>query len=309
MDLKQDKIVTVEAKPKWEPLTKEERQLFHDQGYVVVKNALNKDRLEEVNKVVDSVYEEEEAAGNLLANDWLHLQGAAVRNKTFTELLETDGTFRWIWGLLGWNIQTHHNHLDVNPPLGDRETKQVWSWHQDGWRQNSDAETLEETHGYYMPRPQFSVKVALVLSDMSVEGRGGTMFIPGSHLNNSLARQDPGGPQPEGAVQLTAEAGDAFLFDRRMWHDRSDNRSEITRKIFFMGFTHRWIRQLDPMPVDKNSDYWKSLTSVQKQLIGDGPNEADFWGIHEAGGINDKIPLRAKLIEHDLLDRSIPWLR
>ena len=72
-----------------------------------------------------------------------------------------------MWGLAGWNIYTHHNHLDVTPPALEPE-KPYWGWHQDGYRQNSDPETLDTG----VPRPMFSLKVAYVLSDLSQTGRG-----------------------------------------------------------------------------------------------------------------------------------------
>jgi hypothetical protein len=40
---------------------------------------------------------------------------------------------------------------------------------------------------------------------------------------------------------VTANAGDAVLFDRRLWHARSDNYSPYTRKAMFFGYTFRWI--------------------------------------------------------------------
>lgn len=296
---------------RWKPLTDDERQQFHDEGYVVVRNAIDQHRRRRVEAIIDEVYEEEKAAGNLWKNDWLHLQGGVTRNREFTSLLDHNRAFRWIWGLLGWNIYTHHNHLDVNPPLDESGKPERWGWHQDGWRQNSDTETMAEHHGYDSPRPQLSLKVALVFSDLSEADRGSTLIIPGSHLSDTLARPDD--PEdfehPEGAIQVTANPGDALVFDRRMWHSRSRNVSDITRKIFFLGYTYRWIRPLDPMPLDRDSQWWSELTDVQKQLVGDGPNLPDYWGIHPKGGINDDIPLRAELEQRGLLDRSIPWLR
>ena len=57
------------------------------------------------------------------------------------------------------------------------------------------------------------LKVAIVLSDISEPGRGQTLCIPGSHLNNSMYRPtDPAeiAKGPEGAVPWLAKPGDAI---------------------------------------------------------------------------------------------------
>src|SRR5207249_1451012 len=121
------------------------------------------------------------------------------------------------------------------PASSDQRT---WRWHQDGGRQNLETETF--------PRPLLSVKVAYVLSDLSEPGRGATRIIPGSHRRNHLARPEHpelGFEDPAGAVEVTAAPGDAFIFDRRLWHAPSTNLSLVTRKMLFVGYTYRWIRE------------------------------------------------------------------
>src|SRR6185436_336089 len=138
----------------------------------------------------------------------------------------------------------------------------------DGYRQNSDPETMDPT----VPRPMFSLKVAYVLSDLSETGRGATKVIPGSHLWNSLPRPADTtvhNPDPEGTVEITANPGDCFIFDRRLWHSRSPNYSDVTRKMLFVGYTYRWIRNLDDMPIDFAGKWWADRTPVQRQICGE----------------------------------------
>jgi ectoine hydroxylase-related dioxygenase (phytanoyl-CoA dioxygenase family) len=209
--------------------------------------------------------------------------------------------------MAGWNIYSHHNHLDVTPPALEPE-KPYWGWHQDGYRQNSDPETMDPN----LPRPMFSLKVAYVLSDLSETGRGATKVIPGSHLWNSLPRPDDltvHNPDPEGTLEITANPGDAFVFDRRQWHSRSTNLSTITRKMLFVGYTYRWIRPLDELHVDQDGAWWQGRTPVQRQLTGEGGHTANFWGINWDGYVDEEIPLRRELKTRGLLDRRIPWLR
>ena len=96
--------------------------------------------------------------------------------------------------------------------------------------------------------------MAHFLTDLSAPGRGNMMVIPGSHLQNTLPRPpDPQrpGPPPAGAIELLAEPGTAVVFDRRLWHARSDNRSPLTRKALFLAYTYRWVRPARLLPRDR----------------------------------------------------------
>ena len=139
------------------------------------------------------------------------------------------------------------------------------------------------------------------LSDASATGRGNLTLIPGSHTRRWLpGPPDPTvpWPQPEGAVELTAEPGDAVLFDRRLWHTRSDNHSAITRKVVFLGYTFRWIFSRDDVSGIETEPWFAALSPIQQQLLGAGDGTGDDqWGMRPDG-----VPLYTHLCEHDLLD-------
>jgi ectoine hydroxylase len=199
--------------------------------------------------------------------------------------------------MLGWNIYMYHCHLDVHPPVRTASAP-VWGWHQDGGRQNLEIETQPT-------RPRLSVKIAWFLSDVSEPGRGNFTVIPGSHLLNSLPRPEHpelGFDPPEGATPVLASPGDAVIFDRRLWHARSDNRSDVTRKALFMGYTYRWIRARDDYALD--GEWLSPLSPVRQQLLGAGRDAMSYWGLGD-----DDPPLRGWLRERGLLDSNLPNLR
>ena len=291
----------------YEPISDADRKEFQEQGFLLLRNVLTDEHRAQLEDAVDRVYAEESAAGNLKPDGTLHLLGFLNRDELFGQLLTHPTTFPYMWGMAGWNIYSHHNHLDVTPP-GPPDEKPSWGWHQDGYRQNSDPETMDPN----LPRPMFSLKVAYVLSDLSDTGRGATKIIPGSHLWNTLPRPADTtvwNPDPEGTVEITANPGDCFIFDRRLWHSRSPNTSEHTRKMLFVGYTYRWIRPLDTLVIDTDGEWWSNRTPVQKQLTGDSPHTANYWGVNWTGYVDEEIPLRKELKTRGLLDRSIPWLR
>ena len=289
---------------RYTPIAATEIAEFEREGLLLVPGALDAAQLGRLTKAVDRVYVDEAAAGRIAPGAALHLLGMLDRDPALLDLVDHAATFRYVWGLMGWNVYTHHNHLDVHPGVASAP-RPPWNWHQDGYRQNSDiASDL---------RPMLSMKVAYVLTDLTATGRGATQVIPGSHRRNTLAGR-PSDPKdeyvdPDGAREIRARAGDAFVFDRRLWHSRSVNRSAVTRKIVFVGYTHRWIRPLDEVNYRDRAEWFGELSPVRQQLLGGGADHANYWGVDQGGWIDKAIPLRAELAERGLLDGSRSYLR
>jgi ectoine hydroxylase-related dioxygenase (phytanoyl-CoA dioxygenase family) len=199
-----------------------------------------------------------------------------------------------VWGTLGWNVHAYHHHLDVHPPLGSPRPK-VWRWHQDGGRQNLEIET-EPT------RPILSVRTAYWLSDVSEPGRGNLAVIPGSHRTSRLARPEHpelGFDDPAGMVEIRAGIGDCVFFDRRIYHARTDNHSDLTRRALFVGYTYRWIREHEDQLLPRDGALFRSLSPIRQQLLGAGRNALSYWGI------GDTYPLREQLAAAGLLDPKV----
>lgn len=154
----------------------------------------------------------------------LHPLAFCGRDATFLELLDHPATLPLVIDALGPNVFMYHCHLDVHPPEPS-DVPLPWMWHQDGGVVNRD---LEGT-----PRPRLSVKVAYFLTDVSEPGRGNFVLLPGSHRANAIERPPDDDNALPGARPLLASAGDAVVFDRRVWHMRSPNRSTLTRKALF----------------------------------------------------------------------------
>jgi hypothetical protein len=262
-------------------------------GYVRLPAAIPPALLARLTDDVASVHDEEVAAGRVAAGEPLHLLGFAARRASFLELLDLPPVFPVVCRLLGWNLHVYHSHLDVHPPA-DPRSGPAWGWHQDGGRLNLDLETD--------PRPRISLKVAYWLTDLSEPGRGNIQVLPGSHLDNRLARPSEGGSStPPGAVELLARAGDAVVFDRRLWHSRTVNRSTRTRRALFLAYAPRWLRPRDDHGLDRLTDDAPGLTPVRRQLLGAAGGPMDHWGLGDA-----TVPLREHLAEAGALDATVP---
>jgi ectoine hydroxylase len=233
----------------------------------------------------------------------MHVLGAVAHCPQAVRLIDHPATFRYVWSILGWNIHVYHSHLDVHPrirtPKPDR-----FEWHQDGGRQNRELETD--------PRPRLSVKLAYWLSDVSEPGRGNFTVVPGSHRRNRLdgpPRRDMAWPEPDGAVQVCADPGDAVFFDRRLWHTRTDNYSPVTRKGIFVAYSHRWSYRRDENDILLAGAEAAGFSPVQRQLLGSAlatPGQGS--GDHQWGHYPQTTPLYGYLREHDLLDPAYPPL-
>ena len=260
-------------------LSASQRDAFDRDGYLVLPDVLESDPVARLTEAVDRVWaaHRREPAGPGAAP--LHLLAFVGEDRAFLELLDHPVTLPMVVDVLGWNVFMHHCHLDVHPPE-PLEDDGVWRWHQDGGPQNLDLETD--------PRPRMSVKLAYFLSDCSEPGRGNFRVIPGSHLRNTLPRPGEGGtPDPPGAEPVLARAGDAVLFDRRLWHMRCRNRSAITRKALFYSYTYRWVRARDDLEV--RGDLRGLLTPVRAQLLGAGSSAIGHWM-----PADEDVPLRVR---------------
>jgi ectoine hydroxylase-related dioxygenase (phytanoyl-CoA dioxygenase family) len=262
-------------------------------GYVMIENAIEPELLGRVTAIVDRVQAEEQAAGRAAADGSIHTLEVIDRDRTLPDLMVNPRVFPLICSALGWNIHLYHSHIDVHPPLTE-PPRPVWRWHQDGGRQNLEIETQPT-------RPKLSVKVAYFVSDASEADRGNMLVIPGSHLSNTLPRPEHpelGFEQPEGHVQVLAAPGTACVFDRRIWHGRSDNMSQVTRKGVFMGYTYRWMRPRHSHAPDAG---YADLDPVQAQLLGASTTQLGHWIPKD-----EDVPLKAWMRENGLLDPTNP---
>ncbi|HEY9483047.1 MAG TPA: phytanoyl-CoA dioxygenase family protein [Micromonosporaceae bacterium] len=279
------------------------REQFERDGYLVIKGALTPDEVDYYANALDEVYEAEVAAGKIAPSASMHTLGAVANCPASVNLIDHPATFPFIWSVLGWNIHIYHSHLDVHPKIVAPKPY-FYEWHQDGGRQNRELETD--------PRPRLSVKLAYWLSDVSETGRGNFKVVPGSHLINRIdgpPRRDVVWPEPAGSIEVCASPGDVVFFDRRLWHARTNNYSDITRKGMFFAYSHRWSYGRDENNALYINGQFAEFTPVQRQLLGAplaGPGQ--IAGDHQWGHYPDTTPLYGYLKDNNLFDPSYPPL-
>ena len=296
----------------------EEFNQFINQGYLLIKNAITDntllDRLEHnMNRIDESVrdsgydeYRDEEIANN----NHLIYPNFINEDKSFLDLAILPTIFPKIWGILGWNIYCYYSDLAVTPGFsgepGDIPPSSIIKdWHRDSGRVNSEV----------MPsNPRLSIKVAYFISNCHKQGMGNMYLSPSSHHNNRADFNSPRKSNVEtlidpdqhrlywkikydshGMVPILANRGDALIFDRRIWHSRSKNLSQVTRKVLFYGYCYRWLvghRYCNRKKVEEV--YGNKLPSILEQMLGIGATADNAYY-----PTDDIVPLRAIIRKYE----------
>ncbi|HEU4797070.1 MAG TPA: phytanoyl-CoA dioxygenase family protein, partial [Pyrinomonadaceae bacterium] len=82
------------------------------------------------------------------------------------------------------------------------------------------------------------------LTDFEQPNSGMTLMARGTHLLNEPLRIPKGEVDPVDSevCDLKLKAGDALLFEHRVFHTAAPNRSDRTSKVVIYGYSYRWMR-------------------------------------------------------------------
>ena len=272
-------------------MTDAEHDHFETEGYLYVEDALSTAEVEALTAEVEGLQATAIAEGTTTKADNFSQADIVGKNDHFLNVVDNPRVLPKVWGAMGWNIMLYHSHLHIKPPAPDAGEGEGWmEFHQDSSRVNLEMKIF--------PQARISLKVGYFLTDVSEPGRGNFYVIPGSHMSgevpiSSEVGRDPAESVsegiPEGAIPVCAKPGTAVLFDRRLWHGRSANHSELTRKAVFYGYSYRWIQPKDLMTVDHVLD---RCDPVRRQLLGEVVGNNGRYSPKD-----DDVPLRGWLIE------------
>jgi ectoine hydroxylase-related dioxygenase (phytanoyl-CoA dioxygenase family) len=268
-------------------LTPEQSSFFEENGYLVIPGALDRAMLERVTAAVDRVFERGRREEGLNRAGAYEKRNAIGLDDAFLDLLDWPATVPLVPQILNWDIQLDTSHIIVRPPQppGTGEDFKAIGWHRDG-----GIATLE------MPEPlsRLRLKICYVLSDLSQPGRGNTRFVPGSHRRVGPPPRTRDG-DPDGAIEVLANAGDAVMFENRLYHAVGPNLSDITRKTIFMGYSYRWLRPLDYVVQPPEVLARVQDDPIRWQLLGAWKTEMAF-----SLPKDEDVPLRAWYQHHGL---------
>jgi hypothetical protein len=124
-----------------------------------------------------------------------------------------------------------------------------------------------------------------------------TLLARGTHMRTAPLVLPEGAVDPTGVelCDLQMSAGDAFLFDNRLFHTAAPNLSNRTSKVLMLGYAFRWMKQeiyLETL----DASYFKQTHPITRQLLG-GYRDIDTppWALQQFAR------------QHGVHPQEIPW--
>jgi hypothetical protein len=127
----------------------------------------------------------------------------------------------------------------------------------------------------------WSVQGAFVLEEQSV-ANGCTVAVPGSHRFDRYADQD----SLAKAEPIASKPGDLVLWDSRLWHGTTANKSGGSRWSLIATFARWWLKQNYDLPRTLPQAFYENLTNEEKAIMGycSIPPRDELEGIDIKGG-------------------------
>ena len=261
-------------------LTGTQREFFDEHGYLVVPDVLSTEIIDKLTQVSDRMIESFDADGA-----YVQRRPGIVEEPDFHPLLTQSPTVPLIAQLLSPNIQLHTTAIIYKfPEPADEEIVNQRGWHRD----SGLAEDLKHRNV-----PRVSIKVGYCLTDFKQPRSGFTLLAPGTHLIDTPLPIPKGEVDPVGTVELRLNAGDAFLFENRIFHTSAPNLTDRVSKVIIFGYAYRWMggSHRAMSLVQPDDTVLAQVDDVAKQLL---------------GGINDGLIDWAK--QYDVFPDPIPWV-
>jgi hypothetical protein len=213
-------------------MTEAQRIQFEANGFLTVPGALSPDELAGVREASDRAENEcrrDPARPGSRTDVLIQVQSPIEYDDRLLALLWHPRVFPLVRAALGNDVSMIDNDYFITPP-NTRRTHA--GWHHD-----------VGMPGVYHPRSTLMVKVFFLLSDVDADS-GGTAMVPGSHRfpeGFAFPMVDDPRDMP-GAVQMTGKAGDAYLFNGRVYHCAVNNRSDRPRRVLIYNYGHFWMK-------------------------------------------------------------------
>jgi ectoine hydroxylase-related dioxygenase (phytanoyl-CoA dioxygenase family) len=258
-------------------LTEEQRSFFDNNGYLIIRGALDQTMVGSLIAAGDKlIATEQQENRQRKGKHYDGFRNVVALDDAFIPLLTHTKTVPLIVQLLSGNIHLCTSHLIYNHPSPEHDRMKNRGWHRDisGVAQDLGHASI----------PRMEIKVAYYLTNLSEPNSGVTLFSPGSnHLKEPL-RLPAGKPDPDNVLEASLQPGDAVLFENRTWHAVGPNLSNRTRKAVMFGYGYRWLALQDC--VSYPSELIVKVDDIGKQLL-DGLQ--DELGRYIPGGINEPL--------------------
>jgi len=249
------------------PLTDSQRCDFERDGFLVVRKALEPPTVERLLAAGDRLAADFLAKGevrNRPEYNHIDLRPGILREPAVLDLVDHSPTVPYVVQLLGPNIHLHSHTLIYKRPEDLDGVPFRRGWHR-------DVRIPKDLGNVGLPR--VGVKICYCLTDFPGPDTGMTKMIRGTHQWQGPLpiRGDEVDPRDFDIVDHQVEAGDAILFENRIFHTAAPNLGDRTSKVFIFGYAYRWMKQeiyLDP----PNPERLLAADPTRRQLLGGCPD-------------------------------------
>lgn len=272
-------------------LKPEQRQSFEADGFLLVRDALD-------SQTVDCLVD----AGDRLAESFLNkpeivdkaeynhldLRPGLLEEKAMFELVSNSSTISLVVQLLSPNIHLHSTALIYKRPEDPDGVPFRRGWHRD----------------IRIPRdlghkglPRVGVKVCYCLTDFHRPDCGMTLMARGSHLRTEPLAIPKGQVDPLDVevCDVRLSAGDALIFENRIFHTAAPNRSNRVSKVLMYGYAYRWMKPEAYLDVPSKRHLNKA-GPIARQLLGEYRDiDTPPWALQEWAR------------RHKVHPESVPW--
>lgn len=257
-------------------LTAAQRQEFEENGYLIVREAIDNEMICRLTESGDALMDAFEYHGY-----YAHRRDGLVQEPVFAELATQSKAVPLILQLLGTNIHITNTALIYKHPQPP-EKPDNRNWHRDV------GVHLDVGHEGC---PRVGLKVGYCLTDFSVPNSGATWFVRKSHTLGEPLRIPIGEVDPPVYDEPLLHAGDAFLFESRIYHAAGLNFTANVSKVVIYGYHYRWVKPDHYLryyndTLQPDASVVSHLDDLGRQFLGaaeDTQGRRDLNGVHWAG--------------------------
>jgi len=272
-------------------LTPEQRRSFADDGFLVVPNALSKEKtdalVEASDRLAQPLLRKPELKGRPEFNH-LDLRPGLLKEEALLKLVDNGSTVPLVVQLMSPNIHLHSTTLIYKRSEEPDAPTFRRGWHRDiRIPRDLGHENL----------PMVGMKICYCLTDFHEPNSGMTLMARGSHRKQTALglRKDEVDPVDVEVCDLRLNAGDAFIFENRIFHTATPNRSNRTSKVLMYGYSYRWMKPEIYLEVPDKALLSKA-GPVARQLLGEYRDvDTVPWALQDWAKKNGVLP------------ETVPW--
>jgi len=273
------------------PLKPEQQRSFAEDGFLVVRDVLDQETtarlLDSGDRLAESFFDKPEVVDKPEYNH-LDLRPGLLKEAALFDLVTNSATVPLVVQLLGPNIHLHSTALIYKRPESPEAAPFRRGWHRDI--------RIPKDLGH-QSLPLVGIKICYCLTDFHQSDCGMTLMARGSHLRNEplAVPRDQVDPPDLEVCDLRLNAGDALLFENRIFHTAAPNRSDRISKVVIYGYAYRWMKPEVYLDVP-DQQLLQRADPIARQLLG-GYRDVDTppWALQDWAG------------RHQVARENVPW--